>query len=72
MTQDEFFKKLQDILDTEDDVSAETVLDSLDEWDSLSKMAVAAFLNSTFGVTLSFEDFKAVKTAGDLAAKTGL
>ena len=72
MSRDEFFAQLQDILQTENAVSAETVLAELEEWDSLAKMSVLAFMDSDFRVQLSFADFKALQTAGDLAAKAGL
>ncbi|GHV07012.1 hypothetical protein AGMMS50229_12940 [Campylobacterota bacterium] len=72
MSRDEFFVQLQDILQTESSVSAQTVLSELEEWDSLAKMSILAFMDTDFRVHLSFGDINAFKTAGDLAARAGL
>jgi acyl carrier protein len=50
----------------------ETVLDELDEWDSLSMMATMAFLDKNFGVKLKIVDLKALGTIGDIAAKANI
>ena len=47
MTNEEFLTEMQDVLQTEEDLSMETVLDDLDEWDSLSVMATMAFLEKS-------------------------
>ena len=39
MTRDEFLTEMQDVLQTEETLSFETVLEELDEWDSLAVMA---------------------------------
>ena len=44
MTRDEFLTEMQDVLQTEETLSFETVLEELDEWDSLAVMATMAFL----------------------------
>lgn len=72
MTKEEFMTEMQDVLQTDTELTAETVLDELDEWDSLSIMATMAFLNKNFGVSLKLSDFKAMNTIGDIAAKAGL
>ncbi len=72
MTKDEFLVEMQDVLQTDDTLTMETVLDDLAEWDSLSIMATMAFLNKNFGVTLKLADFKAMSTVGDIAAKAGV
>ena len=72
MTKEEFLEQMQDVLQTDAELTYETVLDELDEWDSLSVMATMAFLNKNFGVSLKFSDFKALVTIGDIAAKAGV
>ena len=44
MTNEEFLTEMQDVLQTEEELSMDTVLDDLEEWDSLSFMATMAFL----------------------------
>ncbi len=72
MTKEEFLTEMQDVLQTEEELSFETVLDSLDEWDSLSVMATMAFLEKSFGVKTTMKDYKDMKTIGDIAKKAGV
>ncbi len=72
MTRDEFMVAMQDVLQTEETLTAETVLTDLAEWDSLAVMATMAFLDKNFGVKVGLRDFKEVATIGDIAAKAGV
>ena len=72
MSKEEFLVQMQDVLQTETELTMETVLDELDEWDSLSMMATMAFLDKNFGIKLKIADIKALATIGDIAAKAGL
>ena len=72
MNKDEFLNEMVEVLQTEEELSFETVLDDLDEWDSLSVMATMAFLEKTFGVKTTMKDYKEMKTIGDIAKKAGL
>lgn len=72
MTKEEFLTEMQDVLQTEEELGFETVLDSLDEWDSLSVMATMAFLEKSFGVKTTMKDYKDIKTIGDIAKKAGV
>ena len=72
MTRDEFLVEMQDVLQTDDTLTAETTLDDLAEWDSLSMMATMAFLDKNFGVKVGLKDFKKMVTIGDIAAKAGV
>ena len=72
MNREEFLNNIADALQTEESLSFDTVLDGLDEWDSLSKMAVLAFLNKNFDAKLTFSDFKSISTIEDLAKKAGV
>ena len=62
----------QDVLQTEETLSFETVLEELDEWDSLAVMATMAFLDKNFGVKTSISDYLDIKTLEDIAVKAGL
>lgn len=72
MTNEEFLTEMQDVLQTEEDLSMDTVLNDLDEWDSLSVMATMAFLEKSFGVKTTMKDYKEMETIGDIARKAGL
>ena len=72
MTRDEFLTEMQDVLQTEETLSFETVLEELDEWDSLAVMATMAFLDKIFGVKTSISDYLDIKTLEDIAVKAGL
>ena len=72
MTKDEFLVQMQDVLQTDAELKMETVLDELDEWDSLSMMATMAFLDKNFGVKVKIGDLKTLATISDIAAKAGV
>ena len=72
MSKEEFLVQMQDVLQTETELTMDTVLDELDEWDSLSMMATMAFLDKNFGVKLKIVDLKALATIGDIAAKANI
>ena len=72
MTETEFLKEFQDVLQTEEDISMDTVLDDLDEWDSLAVMSTMAFLESSFNVKTSMADYKNMITVADVAKKAGI
>ena len=72
MTKEEFLTEMQDVLQTDTELTMETVLDELDEWDSLSMMATMAFLDKNFGVKIKIADIKTLATIGDIATKAGV
>lgn len=72
MTQDEFLTAMQDVLQTEEELTTNTILNDLEEWDSLSIMATMAFLDKNFGVKTTMADYKEMKTIGDIVEKAGL
>ncbi len=72
MSKEEFLVQMQDVLQTETELTMDTVLDELDEWDSLSMMATMAFLDKNFGVKLKIVDLKALATIGDIATKANI
>ena len=72
MTKDEFLVQMQDVLQTDDNLTVETVLNDLAEWDSLAMMATMAFLDKNFGVKVGIKDFMEMSTMSDLMAKAGV
>ena len=72
MTRENFLVEMQDILQTEEVLSADTVLTDLAEWDSLAMMAIVAFLDKNFGIDVGLKNFKEINTMADLMTKAGL
>lgn len=72
MNRDDFLVEMQDVLQTEEVLTFDTVLAELPEWDSLAIMSTMAFLDSNFGVKTSMADYAAMKTVGDIAARAGV
>lgn len=63
---DDFFEQLEEALEAEEPLAADTVLADLEEWDSLGTLAVVSMVSECYGVTLASEELVAAVTAGDL------
>lgn len=72
MTKTEFLEKLQDIFERDEEVTEDMVLNDIEEWDSLSAMAVMAFFNKTLKITLLPAEIREMKTVADLVKKAGI
>lgn len=71
MTKEDFLAKFTDILQTEENVTLETNLGDLDDWDSLTTMATVSWiLESKFQITV--KEIAGYKTVGEIAAKFGV
>ena len=66
MTKHEFIVELKAIIETDRDISEDTKLNSLEEWDSLSYMSVMSYLDEEFSVSNSSEDYGKYQTVADL------
>lgn len=66
MTEKEFLDIMDEILDTEESVAMDTVLDDLEEWDSLSYVMFQAQMLERIGKKMEPKDVKAAKTVEDL------
>lgn len=71
MKKSEFLVALEDILQTEDAIDENLNLEDLEEWDSLSKMAVMAYYKKNFGVEINLNDLKDIKEVSDLINLAG-
>lgn len=72
MTKEEFLVQMQDVLQTETELTPDTVLMDLEEWDSLSIMATMAFVDKNFGIKLKMSDFKTIEAVKDLMDLVGV
>jgi acyl carrier protein len=58
---------LREALDNEDiDIQLNDTFREYDDWDSLAYLTLIAVLDEQFGVEIENDDFKGLKTVGDL------
>ena len=65
MNENDFLEKMKAILDNED-ITINSMLSEVEEWDSLSVAGYVAMANSTFKKTISPEQIKACVSIRDL------
>lgn len=63
---EQFIEKMVDILDSEEEINMDTVLNDLEEWDSLSLVSFMAMANAAYGKKVVLADVKAAETIKDL------
>lgn len=66
MTKDVFIEKMTDILDAEDEISFDTNLGEIEEWDSLSIVSYIAMANVSCGKKVEIKSVKDAVTIQDL------
>lgn len=72
MTKTEFLINLQDVLETDMELTEDMSLGDIEEWDSLSMMAVMAFFNKSLSISLLPAEIKKMTIVGELVKKAGL
>lgn len=63
---EQFIEKMVDILDSEEEITMNTVLGELEEWDSLSIVSFMAMVNAVYGKKVVLANVKAAETIKDL------
>ncbi len=71
MEANEFLEKMVDILDTEEELTMETELSSLEEWDSLGILTFLAGMEPHAKVSIKVDAVKKAETIADLYALLG-
>lgn len=66
MTENAFIEKMVDLMDTEDELTMDTKLMDLEEWDSLSFVSFIAFASAQAGKKLTPDMVRSAKTVSDL------
>lgn len=66
LEQKKFFALLQDILQTDIEITSDTQLKDMNEWDSLSIMSCIALFDKELGVKTRFSQYKVINTVADL------
>ena len=67
MTLQEKLQVLEDIMELDEDtLKPETMLDDIEEWDSMSKLYLVSYVKKNFQKRLSVEEIKNFKTVQDI------
>ena len=67
MDKKEFLLKMEEIMDLDEDMlTMDSVLEDIDEWDSLSVLSLTVFAKKTLGKDLTTEKVLAFKTVEDI------
>lgn len=74
MNRNEFLLKISDILqyEGEEELTFETELPDMEEWDSIAVISTAAFLNSEFGKKVTVSELQKIKNIEALAELAGI
>ncbi len=67
INKEDFFNELKDIFEDDDlSVGTETLFRDIDDWSSLTGMAIQVFLKEKYKTDLPTEVFKELNTIGDI------
>ena len=66
MSIEEKLELLEEIMDYEDSLGVDMVLSDLEEWDSLSTLALAAKVKELYGENLTNDEIQNFKTVKDI------
>lgn len=70
MTDHEKIIALEEVLDCDEGtLRADTRLESVEEWDSMTKLSLSAYIKKEFGRVLTLKEFEALITVGDVLIK---
>ena len=71
MTKEDFIAKFADILQTDEEITLDTNLEDLEDWDSLTKMAcVSWFLENKIQIKVA--EVSTFKTVSEIAERLGV
>lgn len=71
MKKADFLIDLEDIFQRDDACNENDLLESYEEWDSLSKMSLVAYFDRKFNLKLTLKDFDETKIVSDLIKLAG-
>ncbi len=66
MSEGKFLTGIKQALQTEEELFLSTLLDDLEEWDSLGMMTTAVFLEKEYGFKITVNDLVAYQTIEEL------
>lgn len=69
MTQEEKITLLEETLEVDEGtLTMDTLLEDIEEYDSMSKLGIIVMMDDEFGVKMTGDMFKELKTIGDIIA----
>lgn len=71
MNKEDFLVKISDVIEYDGELTYESILSDIEEWDSISIISTAAFLDS-IGKKVPVDDIKNAKTVAQLANMAGI
>jgi acyl carrier protein len=71
MTQQDFISGLQEELELDETLTADTDLKQLESWDSMAAMIVIGYVAENFDITLTADDIKGITTVSSLIERIG-
>ena len=63
---EKFLDLLSDVMDTESELTADTVLEDIEEWDSLSVVNFVVMAKTSYGKDIKGSEVKKAQTVADL------
>jgi len=72
MKKEEFLSSLREELEFDTVLTQGTIINEIEEWDSMSVMILIGFVSDNFNVTLTGEEIKKITTFQSLIEKIGL
>ncbi len=67
MNSAESLETFQELIQADNELSMDTPLADIEEWDSMAIMAAIAYFDVTHGKQLTFEDFSRANVVADIA-----
>ena len=69
MSREELVNELRELMETDEEINEATVLDDIEEWDSLAALSLMSFAKKEFDCTLTTDDIRGFKTVKDICDK---
>lgn len=66
MDEKKFISEFSELIDTDEEITLDTNLEDIEEWDSLSYVSFVAVALSKYKVSVAKDDIKKAKTVNDL------
>ena len=66
MTKEIFLERMADILDVEDEITLDTNLSELEEWDSLSQIQLVVAIERELGIKFNSKEITTWKNVGEM------
>jgi acyl carrier protein len=72
MTKETFLLKLQEELELDAELTLNTNISDLDEWDSMTAMVLIGFVSNQFGIAFTLVDIESITTFESIIERIGV